>query len=96
VASGDLFRGWQWWIVAALVILLAFGLGEISSGYLTRTVGAVAKCAVGLYMGYIAHRHLVMQGGRIDAQSQDAAATSARLARAIVMGASAVAVCLSV
>lgn len=89
-------RAWPWWVLALLLLAALLFVGGIGDGWAFRTAGALIKTALGLALGYYAHRHLVNQGEKIDPNDNTAAAQSRRLARAVIMGACALAVALAV
>jgi hypothetical protein len=89
-------RALPWWALALIALAGLFLIGAVADGYVFRTAGAVIKTALGLALGYYAHRHLVMQGARIQQGDTSSAANAQRTSRAIVMGACALAVGLAV
>lgn len=89
-------RALPWWLLAVGFLFLLLLTGWVADGYVGRFAGAVVKCCTGLAIGYYAHRHLVLQGRRISAEDQTAAAQSKRISRAILMGACALTVGLAV
>jgi uncharacterized membrane protein len=92
----DWFRASPWWVIALGLLIVAALVGVIGDGYLYRTLGGVIKCALGLAIGYYAHRHLVMQGRRIPRDEDGFAFQGLRSSRALLMGAAAIAVAVAV